>query len=65
IGYNCGYLLKRRKVLVVPDDEVLHGTVTVVKEITFVNQVVKAVVDTEEDCTKNDGCSSKMVWDDS
>nr|GEW25518.1 hypothetical protein [Tanacetum cinerariifolium] len=25
-------------------------------ESTFVDQVVKAVVDTEEDCTENDGC---------
>ncbi|GKA74157.1 hypothetical protein Tco_0780459 [Tanacetum coccineum] len=47
------------------DDEVLHKAVTVVKESTFVDQVVKFVVDIEEDCTKNDGCLCKIVCDDS
>ncbi|GJT77127.1 hypothetical protein Tco_1043852 [Tanacetum coccineum] len=50
---------------IVVDDEVLHRVVIVVKESTFVDQVVKNVIDTEEDCTENDGCSSKMVCDDS
>ncbi|GJY65478.1 RNA-directed DNA polymerase, eukaryota, reverse transcriptase zinc-binding domain protein, partial [Tanacetum coccineum] len=47
------------------DDEVLHKAVTVVKESTFIDQVVKFVVDTKEDCTKNDGCLCKIVCDDS
>ncbi|GKB75333.1 hypothetical protein Tco_0942228 [Tanacetum coccineum] len=34
-------------------------------ESTFVDQVVKAVVDIEDDYTENDECSSKMVCDDS
>ncbi|GJV87612.1 hypothetical protein Tco_1531550 [Tanacetum coccineum] len=46
-------------------DEVLHRVVTVVKESTFADQVVKAIIDTEEDYTENDGCSSKTVYDDS
>ncbi|GKA24859.1 hypothetical protein Tco_0710892 [Tanacetum coccineum] len=47
------------------DDEVLHKAMTVVKESTFIDQVVKFVVDTKEDCTKNDGCLCKIVCDDS
>ncbi|GJZ68541.1 hypothetical protein Tco_0631781 [Tanacetum coccineum] len=43
----------------------LHIVVIMVKESTFVDQVVTVVVDIEEDCTKNGGCSSKMVCDDS
>ncbi|GKB30781.1 hypothetical protein Tco_0870182 [Tanacetum coccineum] len=50
---------------IVVDDEVLHRFMTVVKDSTFVDQVVKAVVDTKEDCTDNDGCLGKMVCDDS
>ncbi|GKE59349.1 hypothetical protein Tco_1498534 [Tanacetum coccineum] len=50
---------------IIIDDEVLYRVMTVVKESTFFDQLVKAVVDTEEDCTKNDGCSGKMVCDDS
>ncbi|GJU90038.1 hypothetical protein Tco_1302461 [Tanacetum coccineum] len=50
---------------IVVNDEVLHRVMTMVKESTFVDQVVKAVVDTEEDCTKNDERSGKMVCDDS
>ncbi|GJZ12902.1 hypothetical protein Tco_0548132 [Tanacetum coccineum] len=34
-------------------------------ESKFVDQVVKVVVDTEEDCIENDGCSCKTVCDDS
>ncbi|GJW51247.1 hypothetical protein Tco_0092598 [Tanacetum coccineum] len=40
------------------DDEVFHRVV--VKEITFVDQAVKAVIDTKEDCIENDGCSVIM-----
>ncbi|GJV93725.1 putative nucleotidyltransferase, ribonuclease H [Tanacetum coccineum] len=39
----------------------LLRAVTMVNESTFVDQVVKAIVDTEEDCTKHDGCSGKTV----
>nr|GEV76588.1 hypothetical protein [Tanacetum cinerariifolium] len=49
---------------IVVNDEVLHRVVTVVKESTFVDQVVKVIIDTKEDCTKSDGCSGKMVCDD-
>ncbi|GJR38885.1 hypothetical protein Tco_1214569 [Tanacetum coccineum] len=50
---------------IVVDDELLHMVMNVVNESIFVDQVVKDFVDTEEDCTENDGCSSKMVCDDS
>ncbi|GKA12555.1 retrovirus-related pol polyprotein from transposon TNT 1-94 [Tanacetum coccineum] len=42
------------------NDEVLHKVVTVMKESTFVDKVVKAIVDTEEDCIENDGCSGRI-----
>ncbi|GJX20099.1 hypothetical protein Tco_1340961 [Tanacetum coccineum] len=45
--------------------EELMVVVTVEKESAFVDQVVKAIVDTKEDCTENDGCSGKTVCDDS
>ncbi|GKE15591.1 hypothetical protein Tco_1423168 [Tanacetum coccineum] len=50
---------------IVMNDELLHRVVTIVKESTFVDQIVKVVVDTEEDYTENDGCSGKTVCDDS
>ncbi|GJV66730.1 hypothetical protein Tco_1482239 [Tanacetum coccineum] len=50
---------------IVMNDEVLHRVVTVVKESTFIDQVMKVVVDIEEDCIKNDGCSGKTVREDS
>ncbi|GJY51389.1 hypothetical protein Tco_0442236 [Tanacetum coccineum] len=58
-------ILAGRNFGIVVNDEVLHRVMTMVKESTFVDQVVKAVVDTEEDCTKNDERSGKMVCDDS
>ncbi|GKD33921.1 hypothetical protein Tco_1249430 [Tanacetum coccineum] len=45
------------------DDEVLQRVETLLKESTFADQVVTTVVDTEEDCTENDGWSGKMVCD--
>nr|GEX31430.1 hypothetical protein [Tanacetum cinerariifolium]GEX33076.1 hypothetical protein [Tanacetum cinerariifolium] len=39
------------------DDEVLHRVMIMLKESTFINQVVTVVVDTDEDYIENDGGS--------